>query len=228
MSIASPEGHHTATTTWAACLLSLSAGAVDAFAFLSLGGIFTANMTGNLILAGMFTRPEFGTTLLGAGAAIASFAATLYLAFRIAAARRGSASTLLLASILAQGVVLAAVLWTGLGDTGVRIVVIALSAAGLALQTAAVRQLGPLAGVSTTYATGTLTNLMEALAGGGESNLAVRLGSILALVIGAVAGTAAVTVSPALAIALPIAAGLAALALIRLGGAGDRAAKSPA
>ena len=58
-------------------LLSFSAGAADAFAFLALGGIFTANMTGNLILTGMFTRPEFGATLVGAIVAIVAFAALL-------------------------------------------------------------------------------------------------------------------------------------------------------
>lgn len=36
--------------------LSFGAGATDAFAFLALGGIFTANMTGNLVLVGLVGR----------------------------------------------------------------------------------------------------------------------------------------------------------------------------
>ena len=47
-------------------VLSFAAGAADAFAFLLLGGIFTANMTGNLILAGLPTRPGYMSVLMGA------------------------------------------------------------------------------------------------------------------------------------------------------------------
>ncbi|MDD1451425.1 DUF1275 family protein [Sphingomonas sp. H160509] len=38
-------------------LLAFGAGAADAFAFSMLGGIFTANMTGNAVLEAMFEQP---------------------------------------------------------------------------------------------------------------------------------------------------------------------------
>ena len=52
-------------------MLSFGAGATDAFAFLALGGIFTANMTGNLVLVGLVGRDDYLASLVGAAIAIA-------------------------------------------------------------------------------------------------------------------------------------------------------------
>ncbi len=64
-------------------MLSFAAGAADAFAFLLLGGIFTANMTGNLILAGLPTRPGYMSVLVGAAVAVTAFSVALYGGFRL-------------------------------------------------------------------------------------------------------------------------------------------------
>lgn len=179
-------------------LLSLSAGAADAFAFLALGGIFTANMTGNLILTAMFTRTEFVTTLWTAIVAVVAFAGVLYAAFRLTAGTAPGPGTprrvvrrLVLPSLVIETVVVA--IWLpfhgdGLAERGV---VIALSSAALALQTVAAKKLSDVDGITTTYVTGTLTTTMQDLAerrGFGET---VRILSILALPVGALAATAA-------------------------------------
>ena len=55
-----------------ACLILLTvvAGAVDAIAYLHLGGVFISNQTGNLLLVAM---AAIGTSLVDVGAAVASF-----------------------------------------------------------------------------------------------------------------------------------------------------------
>ncbi|MFB2600326.1 DUF1275 family protein [Herbiconiux sp. P17] len=184
-------------------LLSFSAGAADAFAFLALGGIFTANMTGNLILTGMFTRPEFALTLLAALIAIVFFVGVLYAAFRLTAApttetatRRRAVRRLVLPSIVLQTAVV--VIWMLRPDTAAvieRCVVIALSASALALQTVGAKKLSDIDGVTTTYVTGTLTTTMQAVAERRHSGQLVRVLSVVALPVGAVAGTAALALA---------------------------------
>ncbi|PPF79342.1 hypothetical protein C5B96_13180 [Subtercola sp. Z020] len=199
-------------------LLSFGAGAADAFAFLALNGTFTANMTGNLVLAALFTRPGFVATLVCALVAIVVFAAVLYAGFRVtrppaaslpggpaagAAAAAGEhrrlLRRLLLPSLVAQVVVV--VLWMlgssdGDATLGVKCTVIALSAASLALQTVTAKKFSDTAGVTTTYVTGTLTTTMQALAerrGGGQG---IRALSILALPAGALVATALFHAAP--------------------------------
>ncbi|MFD1715027.1 DUF1275 family protein [Amnibacterium flavum] len=179
-------------------LLSFSAGAADAFAFLALGGIFTANMTGNLILTGMFTRAEFGTTLWTAVVAILVFTGVLYAAFRLTATGVGGPASprrvmrrLILPSIVVQTVVV--LIWLPFHGQGLleRGVVIALACTALALQTVGARKLSDVDGITTTYVTGTLTTTMQDLAERRQTGQPLRILSVLALPIGAVCGTAA-------------------------------------
>ena len=83
-------------------MLAFAAGATDAFAFLLLGGVFTANMTGNLVLAGLTERPGYATMIVCVIIAILAFAVGLFAAFR--AAPPGSASRRLVV-VLAAGLV---------------------------------------------------------------------------------------------------------------------------
>jgi uncharacterized membrane protein YoaK (UPF0700 family) len=183
-------------------LLSFSAGAADAFAFLALGGIFTANMTGNLILAGMFSRPDFWSTLAASLTAIVAFAGVLFAAFRLTrsgspVARRSLLRRLIVPSIALQSVVVA--VWIALpGTIGMpeRFTVIALSAASLALQTVGAKKLSDVDGITTTYVTGTLTTTMQDLAEHRTGGQLVRLLSVIALPLGAVCATAALVLAP--------------------------------
>ena len=73
-------------------LLSFGTGAADAFAFTVLGGILTANMTGNAVLAVLFDRSAYLTTLAGAATALTAFALAALGGFRMirASATAGS------------------------------------------------------------------------------------------------------------------------------------------
>ena len=204
-------------------LLAFSAGAADAFAFLALGGIFTANMTGNLVLIGMFSRPQFGTTLVGASVALVFFVGVLYAAFRVTVGANDSPSgtsgrvvaRLLVPSLIAQFV--ASAIWIVVPNTtglALHLVVIALSSGSLALQTVAAKKLSDISGITTTYVTGTLTTTMQELAERKSAGQGLRVLSVVALPIGAIAGTATLLLASAAGPVLPLV--VAAIATILL------------
>ncbi|MGS0688081.1 DUF1275 family protein [Nakamurella sp. GG22] len=196
-------------------VLSFAAGAADAFAFLLLGGIFTANMTGNLILAGLPTRPGYLSVLLGAALAVTSFSVALYGGFRLQ--RSGSRVLTLLLVAAALQILVAALWWaSGVRDAQpFQSLVIALTAAALGLQTVAGRTVSGKSGITTTFATGTITASMKALAlRESDKQLPVRLGSVAALTGGALAGSALIAISQPLGAALAAAATLTAGALL--------------
>lgn len=201
-------------------LLSLGAGGTDAYAFLSLGGIFTANMTGNLILIGLFQRPDYLVTLLGAGLAIAVFVVTVLVGFRVTF--RPDATTthprvlrLLVAGVVAQTLVL--IVWVALAATVPLVVQVALvsaSAVAMASQTVVSKRVSSMSGVTTTYVTGTLTSVMQDIAEGKPGNRAIRILSVVALVVGAAATALTMIVTPVLGPVLPWVCVVAALVLI--------------
>jgi len=218
MGEADTPGPASTGTPAVAVVLSFAAGATDAFAFLQLGGIFTANMTGNLILVGLFHRPNYTTTLIGATLAVIVFAVVAYLGFRLTLARTGpsrDARLLLIAATIAQLAVLAgyAVADRPLGRA-LLCVFIALSAVAMACQTVIGRTFEAKSGVTTTFVTGTLTSLMQSLANGRTEFRTVRVLSILALVAGASAGALAIAADPLLGAALPLVPSVVALALL--------------
>ncbi|WP_250029374.1 YoaK family protein [Paractinoplanes maris] len=209
------------TSPAVAVVLSFAAGATDAFAFLQLGGIFTANMTGNLILVGLFQRPGYLTTLIGATVAVLVFAGVVCAGFRITLSRRGperGAFVLLVAATVAQLAVLGG--YAAAARPPGRLLLcgfIALSAVAMAGQTVIGRTIEAKSGVTTTFVTGTLTSLMQTLADGRRDFLTVRALSILALVAGALGGALATAADPVLGAALPLVPSVAALVLLLLG-----------
>lgn len=197
-------------------ILSFGAGATDAFAFLMLGGIFTANMTGNLVLIALLQRPTYLVTLLGAGVAIAVFVAALLAGFRLTATRSGTvhprARQVLVAGAVAQTAVL--VWWVAIGgsaDLPVQVGLVGLSAVAMAAQTVVSKRVSSLSGVTTTYVTGTLTSVMEDIADGKPGERAIRVVSVISVATGALAGSLSMTASPVLGAVLPCAAVWAAL-----------------
>lgn len=193
-------------------LLALASGAADAFAFLLLGGIFTANMTGNLVLAGMFARPGWPATLAGAVTAVVVFAAATYLAFRSSPVPASGSryptravGRLAAAALTAQAALV--IVWSFVGGTALALptacLLVALSAAALGVQTVLAKRLSGASGLTTTFVTGTLTSLMEGLAGRRRGTRTLQAAVVLALVAGAVAGTAAARAVPVAAPLLP-------------------------
>lgn len=194
-------------------LLAFSSGAMDAFAFLSLGGIFTGMMTGNLILVGMFSRPEFLHTLIGAATAIVFFAAGAFVGFRSTRVVAGAAAqpTVLVLRVLGPSLaaqLAATVVWGLLPSPAPEIAqygIVALLAVALSLQTVAAKKASDIMGVTTTYVTGTLTTTMQELAeSGGRGNM-LRILTVVSLPVGAVCATALLLLAPRFGLLLPLA-----------------------
>ncbi|MFG6501888.1 YoaK family protein [Microbacterium sp. P05] len=205
-------------------LLAFSAGATDAFAFLALGGIFTGMMTGNLVLSGIFTRPEYWHTVVGAATAVLSFAGGAYFGFRmfgtggaVTPTPASVARRLLLPSIVAQA--LGAVVWALTpAPAGLlpQCIIVALLAIALSLQTVAAKMVSDVTGITTTYVTGTITTTMQQLADRKVGGTLIRILTLLTLPLGAICATALLTNLPWSAPLLPLAcSAIAALLLHR-------------
>jgi uncharacterized membrane protein YoaK (UPF0700 family) len=176
-------------------LLSTTAGAVDVIGFLALGGLFTAHITGNLVvLAAHYTTGRFGE--IGPLLSVPMFVVVLgivtlvFVRKSIRIARR--------ALLVLQAVALAAFLGFGAGfgpfenpDSGMAVFVGMLGVASMAIQNALVRLAlpgAPSTAVMTTNVTQFTVDFATLVRGHGESNdLATvrrRAGLTLASVIG--------------------------------------------
>jgi uncharacterized membrane protein YoaK (UPF0700 family) len=200
-------------------VLSFGTGATDAFAFLNLNGVFTANMTGNLILVGLFKRPGYAATLTPIIVAILVFAAACYVGFRVTrtsdARRQHDISVRLLGvAAIAQLAVLVGWISTG-GQPGqsAKVLLVFGSATAMALQTVIAKRLESRVGVTTTFVTGTLANVLQDLVDGVEGNRSIRILSILALVAGAFAGAGSLAAAAWSAPLLPAIAAVVAIPL---------------
>jgi uncharacterized membrane protein YoaK (UPF0700 family) len=195
--------------------LALVTGATDAIAFVSLGGVFTSVMTGNMVLLGMGLGRGEATVLEHTGIALAAFIAGTVLGARIAGAPRpGDAVwpgrlTVALATEFALFLA-AAVCWWAVGSKphgAVQSVLLMADALALGVQSSAVLRLN-VSGLSTTYLTGTLTTLFQSLATNRRTAKSARpLGLLLALIAGAALGAV-------LAVRCPVATPLVALLIL--------------
>ncbi len=173
--------------------LTFAAGAIDAFSYLGLGRVFTANMTGNIVLMGIAVGQGQALSTVRSGIALVGFVVGVVLGTVLTRARsengvwpkRVTATLgleLLLLASLAVG-------WGAMGsrpgnpETGA---LISISAVAMGTQSAAARRLS-VPGVSTTYLTGMLTSLMAHLTAlSGSRAEWARWGSVLlAYLIGA-------------------------------------------
>lgn len=186
-------------------LLALAAGAVDAIGFLGLGGAFSANMTGNVVLLGVAAGKGVGEALLRSGAALAGYVLGAYVAARAmppvdpdhGGRWQGWMTRGLLVIAMVEGVVLAG--WLASSGRPVlagEMALLGFAAVAMGIQAALVHRLG-LAGVTTTYITGTLTGFLSeiATASGSDRNRLQRVSMVFALFVGA--ATAALLVSQA-------------------------------
>jgi uncharacterized membrane protein YoaK (UPF0700 family) len=169
--------------------LTVVTGLVDAFSYVTLGHVFVANMTGNVVFFGFALAGVGQVSVVASLLAILAFVLGAALGGRLAREPRPHRGVLLAAACLAQAVpVLAAAVLVAVAGTGrlpARLVLVALLATAMGAQNAVVRRLG-VPDLTTTVLTLTVTGLVA-----DTSPTPVRTRrtlSLLAMLIGALVG----------------------------------------
>jgi uncharacterized membrane protein YoaK (UPF0700 family) len=151
-------------------LLAWAGGCFDAISFLGLGRVFPANMTGNTVLLGInLARLEF-PAILRTAIALLGFCLGVFICTLITERGRGRSGWIphITTAMVTEFVVLlifaSAWLLTGTKPSANAVdVMIVLAAIAMGLQSTIVRYYG-LAGITTTYITGTLTSFFAGIA----------------------------------------------------------------
>ncbi|MFF8472325.1 YoaK family protein [Streptomyces sp. NPDC015414] len=142
--------------------LTVVSGLIDAVSYLGLGRVFTANMTGNVVVLGFAAAGAPGFSVPLTATSLACFLLGAVAGGRAAArfgggSRRGWARRILATeAVLLGGSAAVAFAWPG--TTATRYALIALTAFALGLRNATVRKLG-IPDLTTTVLTMTLTGL---------------------------------------------------------------------
>src|SRR5258705_390133 len=192
-------------------------GLVDAVSFLSLGRVFTANMTGNIVLLAFATAHVSGLSIAGSLTALLAFLVGAILGGRIMA-RPSADSQIRFAAqafLLEVGFLFAASL-CGMGYRADLLehsfqpfALIALPALAMGTRNAAVRKLA-IPDLTTTVLTLTITGIGadSSLANGNNPRLARRVASVAAMFLGAALGAVVIrySISAALWLATAISA----------------------
>jgi uncharacterized membrane protein YoaK (UPF0700 family) len=202
-------------------------GVVDAVSFLSLGRIFTANMTGNVVILAFATARVPGLSVQRSGTALVLFLAGAILGGRIMS--RASADSPIRFATLAFALETAFLLASTLCAIGYRadlledsfqsFALIAFTALAMGTRNAAARKLA-IPDLTTTVLTLTITGLGadSSLAGGSNPRWKRRVASLLAMFAGAALGAIVVrhTVLAALALAVALSAVSSAALLLSI------------
>jgi uncharacterized membrane protein YoaK (UPF0700 family) len=149
-------------------LFTFAAGSVDAVTYLA-AHVFTANMTGNAVLMGIYVGQGRGAAALHSLVALIVFIGGVVLGAMLAGEGGDKAQTLVAVrrEVIVETAILALFALTFLlplpsESPWVTLLLIILSALAMGVQSAAVKRLH-LPGIATTYITGTLTNLFFGL-----------------------------------------------------------------
>jgi uncharacterized membrane protein YoaK (UPF0700 family) len=196
-------------------ILTFLSGMVDAVCYLGLGRVFTANMTGNIVILGFAAAgaPGFSVTasltslvVFLAGAIVGGrFTQHVTPHSRLLTIAVGSEAVFVgVAAVIASQVATVATGWA-------RFTVIAFLAFAMGIRNAVIRRLA-VPDMTTTVLTMTLTGLAadSGLAGGTHPHVARRAAAVVAMVAGAAVG-AALFLHVGAGLPLAIAAGLAAV-----------------
>lgn len=187
--------------------LTVNAGATDAIGFLALGGAFTSVMTGNLVLFGISGAEGDGTLARHILVAIVCFVGGCVLGARLAGVVTDGqpvwpgAVTRAVSVEFAILAVYAAGWWAQKSDPHgqMQLALLGANAVALGIQSSSVQRFG-VAGLSTTYMTGTLTTLIVRLTSGHRvRDVADSLQLLAGLIAGAVAAGTCVEQFPVLA-----------------------------
>jgi uncharacterized membrane protein YoaK (UPF0700 family) len=193
-------------------LLTAGAGAANVLSLTALGGVPASVMTANLVLVGLSITRHQGTLGWHAGAALAAFALGVVLTSRLTGkqdADRPVWPRRVTVAVAAEALPLigVAVGW-GLADgrpTGaLQLVLCAVTAFAMGIQSMAVRALG-VAGLSSTFFTGQLTDALRDLAGPAPHRWTRGATGVVALLAGAAAQGAVLAGGQRFAPLLPLA-----------------------
>ncbi|MCE7548684.1 YoaK family protein [Streptomyces thermodiastaticus] len=177
--------------------LTVTSGIIDAVSFLALRHVFTANMTGNIVVLGFaaagapgFSVPHTATSLV---CFMAGALAGGRLAHRLASCTRRRWARVALAVEAVLVGTASAVAFAAPGAAATPYALIALTAFAMGLRNATVLELR-VSGLTTTVLTRTLTGLIaDSRAGGGPGEHSPRrAASVLAMLAGATLGAALV------------------------------------
>jgi uncharacterized membrane protein YoaK (UPF0700 family) len=194
--------------------LAVATGGMDAIGFIAMGGVFASVMTGNLVLLGVSASHRSGSLAAHVGVALAGYIVGVGAGVFVAGQPGRARSTwparvtgaLLIELALIVGVTIGWELVGGhpVGDP--QLLMLGMAALAMGIQSAAVRALAD-PGLSSTYMTATLTNLVSAVAAGhGWAGQRRNIAVIAALVVGAVATGVLVVEVPRAAPAVVLAA----------------------
>jgi uncharacterized membrane protein YoaK (UPF0700 family) len=183
------------TLLWGLTAVTVVSGLNDAVSYLGLGHVFTANMTGNIVVLGFAAAAAPGFSVRATLTSIGVFLVGAVVAGAMAR-RIESRRTLLLRALWIEAIfTAAAALVAGLGGPSSigsgwqRFTMIALLAFAMGIRNSMVRRLS-VADVTTTVLTGTLTGLAadSMLAGGHNERAGRRVGAVVAMFAGALVG----------------------------------------
>ena len=200
--------------------LTVVSGFVDAVSFLGLGHVFTANMTGNVVLIGFAAAGAPGFSMAASLSALGAFLAGAVAGGRLAQRVRPVRNLLLVAMVIEAACTAAAAVVAGtvpaVGSGWPRFTIIGLLAVGMGLRNTAVRRVG-VPDMSTTVLTTTLTGLASSSVLAGGTNPHARLGAttVLCMFGGALVGAVLVLHAGA-AWSLGVAAGIVTAAAVFL------------
>jgi len=200
--------------------LTVLSGLVDAVCFLGLGRVFTANMTGNVVVLGFAAAGAPGFSVVGGLISLSVF--LVGAGTGGALSRRVSPrSRLLRLAIWSEvgfvgGAAVVAFLTSTAAGTWGRYLVIAILAFAMGIRNSVIRRLG-VPDLSTTVLTSILTNLAadSFLAGGSNVRAWQRAGSAVAMLAGAIIG-AVLYLHQGVGVPLAVMAGSSALIVIAL------------
>src|ERR1700756_3469128 len=209
----------TAEKVIAYALLGMTAvtGLVDAVSFLSLGRVFTANMTGNIVLLAFATAHVSGLSIARSLTALLAFLVGAILGGRVMAGASADSQTRFAAqAFLLEVAFLLAASFCGIGYRGDLqehsfrpFALIALTALAMGTRNAAVRKLS-IPDLTTTVLTLTITGIGadSSLANGNNPRLARRVASVTAMFLGGALGAIVIhhSISAALWLATAVSA----------------------
>jgi uncharacterized membrane protein YoaK (UPF0700 family) len=174
-------------------VLTVVSGLVDAVSYLGLGHVFTANMTGNVVLLGFAAAGAPGFSIPASLASLGSFlvgaASAGRITLRIDSRRRWLLAAMVIEGVLAGGAAVVASSTSTIGSGWPRYAVIVLMAFAMGVRNSTIRRLA-VPDITTTVLTMTLTGLAadSTLAGGNNPKAGRRTAAVVAMLVGAIIG----------------------------------------